>query len=570
MTPTRPLLLALGLLASAACSAQPAPVLSIGQVQGPEDASPYAGQPVRVQGVVTATFPGLGLFALQDAGDRDPATSDGVFVAMAADARVSPGQRLAVTGTVAERDARNGTLTVLEQPRIDVLGAAGVPAVRVTAPPVSWERYEGMRVRIGPTLVLAGHNRLDRDGEVIAAFGERPWTPTEVALPGEEAGRLRIENARRMLRLDDGRDAAPEGAVWYLPPGLPPRTGSTLARVEGVIDQRNGFHRLQLVAPPRVTPAKRPAAPKVRGDVRIAAFNLENLFNGDGRGGGFPTPRGAKTPQALQAQVARHVVTLRALDADIVALMELENDGHGPEAAVSQLLEALNAGGGDWRAIDTGPTLGTDQIRVGIIYRASRVQPVGAFATLTEGPFGAGSRVPLAQSFRAGDGPVFTVVANHFKSKGCGNAAGADLDQRDGQSCFNAMRTDSARRLHAWLATDPTRSGSPHAVVLGDLNAYAKEDPVRALLDAGWRDAFALAGVRAPYSYVFDAQRGRLDHGLVSPSLAARVVDAAEWHANADEPSAAGYEFADPAAPASPWASSDHDPLVIGLRLRAP
>lgn len=567
---SRPLLLSLGLLATAACSAQSLPVLPIGQVQGTEDASPYVGQPVQVQGVVSATFPGLGLFAVQDGGDRNPATSDGVFVALADGVRVSPGQRVAITGTVAERDARNGTLTVLEQPRIEVLGAAAVPHVRVSAPPVSWERHEGMRVRIVPTLVLAGHARVDRAGEVMVAFGERPWTPTEVALPGEAAGRLRLENARRMLRLDDGRDAAPEGAVWYLPPGLPPRTGSQFAGVEGVVDQRDGFHRLQLVAPPRVTPAKRPAAPTVRGDVRIASFNLENLFNGDGRGGGFPTPRGAKTPEALQAQVARHVVTLRALDADIVALMELENDGHGPDAALTQLLAALNAGGGDWRAVDTGPTLGSDQIRVGLIYRASRVQPVGAFATLQEGPFGAGSRVPLAQAFRAGNGPVFTVIANHFKSKGCGNAQGADLDQRDGQACFNAMRTDSARRLLAWLGTDPTRSGSPHAVVVGDLNAYAKEDPVRTLLDAGWRDAFALARVRAPYSYVFDALRGRLDHGLVSASLAPRVVDAAEWHANADEPSAAGYEFADPAAPAAPWASSDHDPLVIGLRLRAP
>lgn len=138
--------------------------------------------------------------------------------------------------------------------------------------------------------------------------------------------------------------------------------------------------------------------------------------------------------------------------------------------------------------VDAGRGPGGDSIRVGIAYRADRVRPVGRPATLEAGPFGNGSRVPLAQAFRAGDGPAFVVVANHFKSKGCGeSAAGADADQRDGQACWNALRTDSARRLDAWLKTDPTRSRTDLAVILGDFNAYRMETPIRALVDAGWR-----------------------------------------------------------------------------------
>jgi len=182
--------------------------------------------------------------------------------------------------------------------------------------------------------------------------------------------------------------------------------------------------------------------------------------------------------------------------------------------------------------------------------------------------------VPLAQAFvpvdRAGrdDGTALVVVANHFKSKGCGGAEGANADHGDGAGCWNALRTDSARRLDAWLAADPTGAGTALALVVGDLNSYAAEAPVRALLDAGWHDAFAVAGVEAPYSYVYDGLLGRLDHALLSPALAARLRGAAEWHSNADAPYGAGYRGADPAAAPTPWRSADHDPLLLGFDLR--
>ena len=76
------------------------------------------------------------------------------------------------------------------------------------------------------------------------------------------------------------------------------------AQADGIVDQRWGEYRLQLVAPLRIEPAARPAPPQVPGDVRLAAFNLENLFNGNGRGGGFPTARGARSTEELQRQVA--------------------------------------------------------------------------------------------------------------------------------------------------------------------------------------------------------------------------------------------------------------------------
>ena len=189
--------------------------------------------------------------------------------------------------------------------------------------------------------------------------------------------------------------------------------------------------------------------------------------------------------------------------------------------------------------------------------------PVGKPAVLEQGPFGERSRVPLAQAFRMGRmGLPFVVVANHFKSKGCSEATGADADQNDGQGCWNATRVESARVLHQWLQSDPTRSGSRDMLLLGDFNAHAMEAPIRQLSADGWRDAFKVAGVQQPYSYVYNGLSGRLDHALLSTGMAARLKGAAEWHINADEADEAGYQGRNVPGP---WRSSDHDPLLLGF-----
>lgn len=548
--------------------------LRIGDVQGAGERSPRVGETVTVQGIVTAAVDGgrRGWY-LQDGGDGDASTSDAVFIEAegASGPPIAVGQSLRIRGTVAELDAGRSTLTALQRVSPAPLTAAlDIPrAIRIATAPNDWERLEGMRVRIAAPLTVAGTHRLEKQGELIVNFGERLRTPSDAVAPGEAARAFAADNARRTLRVDDGSTAERPETVWFLPKDTDLRSGSRVVRLEGVIDQRGGGYLLMPTTPPKFRPARAPKPPKVGGDVRIASFNLENFFNGDGRGGGFPTPRGARTPAELEAQLGRLVATIRGLDPDIAALMELENDGFGPESAIAQLVDALNrAGDGDWQFIASEAPAGGDQIRVGMIYRASRAQPVGAAAALADDLFGSRSRPPLAQSFRAGDGPVFTVVANHFKSKGCGGATGAEADQKDGQSCWNPTRTESARRLDAWLRTDPTRSGSDLMMIVGDLNAYTMEDPVRALVAAGWRDAFEGGHGESPYSYVYDAQTGRLDHALLSPGLAARLVGAAEWHSNADEPDNRGYQ----ARPGDrgPWRSSDHDPLVVGLRLRRP
>lgn len=549
--------------------------LAVGAVQGRGLASPLLGQEVTVRGVLRVDFSGqfssdgdLGGWFLQDGGDGDEATSDGLYIAATPPPGLTRGMSAQVTGRVVELDGGGGvTVTTLQPTRVEILDERlPVPeAVVLRALPVDWERLEGMRVRIEASMRLLDAGELDEKGRLTVSFGELPRQPTDAAAPGPAAQAVEADNARRRFVLDDGRSGSPSPiARGLFPDGIAQaRLGSTLSGAEGVVDHREGGYRLQLLSAAQLVAAERPAPPTVPGDVRIAALNLENFFNGDGRGGGFPTARGARSAEEFTAQRARHLATLRALDPDIVAVMELEADGNGPHSAAADLGRAL---GHDWRFRADDMVSGAEApIRVGLFYRTSRVSAIGAPMLLRDGPFARHSRPPLAQAFRAGRGPVFVVVANHFKSKGCSEASGADADQGDGQVCWNATRLDSAQRLHAWLATDPTASGSDLTVLLGDFNAYSREDPIRALLAHGWHDA--LADVAAPYSYVYRGAWGRLDHALLSPALAPRLRAAAEWHSNADESDALGYR-SNPNTDAGPWRSSDHDPLLLGFDLR--
>ena len=565
---------------SADADAGDAGLVAIATVQGSGQRSPLEGRQVTVEGIVSARFGGLdGVFLASHSPDADPATAEGLFLPQGRDAepKLRAGDRVRVSGKVVELGDAGSELTAIEPARVEVLGRGEFePLALASAPPSQgdWERYEGMLVTITVPLTVTGNEDLARFGELRASFGGRLFVPTELAPPGPAAQGIAAENARLMLRLDDGRTSRDPKTLWFLPgkrlkAEAPLRVGSVLGGVTGVIDQRFGSYRLQLSeAIGSIEQAPRPAPPQVGGDRRIAGFNLLNLFNGDGQGGGFPTERGAASEQDFQRQQAKLVATVQALDPDLAALMEIENDGYGPDSSIAGFVAALNAAGPhrDWAFVDAGTGPGDNPIRVGMIYRSTRVSPVGRPATLAQGPFLDRSRVPLAQAFRAGRGPVFVVVANHFKSKGgCGEARGGDADQGDGQACFNATRVESARLLHTWLATDPTGTRPAGHLLIGDFNAYAQEDPIRLLRAEGWQDAFARMKLERPYSFVFQGQSGRLDHALLDAGLAERLRGAAEWHANADEADVFGYVSGKD--PDSAWRASDHDPLLLGLDL---
>jgi hypothetical protein len=137
----------------------------------------------------------------------------------------------------------------------------------------------------------------------------------------------------------------------------------------------------------------------------------------------------------------------------------------------------------------------------------------------------------------------------------------------DGQGNCNLIRVEAANVMNTWLDTDPTGTGSTDILVIGDLNAYAKEDPITTLEGLGYSNLAAMYGGPLAYSYIFDGQLGYLDHALASPSMVANVTGTTHWHINADEPSALDYNDYNLPYLYQPnaYRSSDHDPVVIGL-----
>ena len=221
---------------------------------------------------------------------------------------------------------------------------------------------------------------------------------------------------------------------------------------------------------------------------------------------------------------------------------------------------------------------------MGLIYQPGAVTPLGAAAVLDKSDddrFNSDVQRPsLAQTFRTNDsGATFTPVINHLKSKGSSAGADGDTDSGDGQGLSNATRTAAAEALADWLATDPTGHGDSGFLILGDLNAYAQEDPLQALEQGaddidGTADDFANLVADTTYSYSFDGQWGALDHALANGTLSDLVAGAGKWHVNADEPTVLDYntEFKSVGQVNSFYAadafrSSDHDPVLVGLNL---
>jgi endonuclease/exonuclease/phosphatase family metal-dependent hydrolase len=287
--------------------------------------------------------------------------------------------------------------------------------------------------------------------------------------------------------------------------------------------------------------------------------------------------RGADSLAEFIRQRDKIVQAMKAIDADVFGLMEIQNDGDPTkvDTAVQTLVDALNAsiGTNPYAIVPTPPTTGTDAIRVAMIYKPAALTLAGA--SMSDGS-AIHNRPPFAQTFQNTAGEKFSVVVNHMKSKSCTSAAGADLDLGDGQGCYNDRRKQQATALLAFIETIKTTSGDPDVLVIGDLNAYGKEDPIDILTTGGLVDQVSRFNTN-DYSYVFDGELGYIDHALATPSLSTQTPGTTHWHINADEPSIIDYnlEFKQPACATcgpdyftpTPYRASDHDPVIVAINL---
>jgi uncharacterized protein len=598
----------------------------ISAIQGSGLTSPLVGQVVDAEAIVTGNFQGssrLSGFYMQSApaeDDGNPATSEGLFVFSSSPA--NSGDRVRVRGKIAEYSSATGSLVSnltelgsVSSVQVCTSGNSLPAPVDVTLPIGStsgWERYEGMLVRFNQPLMVTGNYNLGQYGQIDLAPGVL-YQPTQTPANTVVWSAAADLNSRSIIALDDGSNQSGVslngGTVApYPPPGLSNantlRVGALVnpngdrppLPLIGVLDDRFGTYRIQPVPFSPVTfsntPNPRPdiasVSTAVGGRFKIVSANVLNFFTTLGS-------RGAQTADELNHQRTKIVAALAKTGGDVIGLSELQNFANGQtngatytNDAITDLTSALAAATGrNYRFLNTIDSAnlvpgnvvgdnGTDAIRCGILYNADSVVPVGQAALYNQNDQ---NRPTLAQTFQPNGGihpeqQTFTVVVNHFRSRGSTCGPGSD-DVFQG-NC-NGMRLSMAHNVRNWLANNP--SGDPAGadrkyILIGDFNAYLGEDPIQAFLaSGGYTNLIQLLVGPAGYSYNFGSQAGYIDHSLVNDEALPLVKSVAELHIDADEPPALralNTSSESPDAQAAyyapnEFASADHDPIVIGF-----
>jgi 5'-nucleotidase len=572
------------------------PTNTIAEVQGTGDISPLNTSTVTVQGIVTADhrvggYKGIYIQTQGSGGatDATPGVSDGVFVFLnTANPSVAIGDLVTATGKVSEYFGLT-QITASAPGAVELVTAGvGVPAATPlpdTVRGTDREAYESMLVAPTGTYKLASSHQLYNFGTLWLSAGDAPlMKSTETQRPGDAAAAIAKANLADRILLDDGYNIQISNKDH--PGGQPYFTKDVVVRNGDKVDfpatpyvLNWGFDdwRLQPTTPINDASAAtlkptfeqtnpRPdAAPAVGGDFAVASFNVENYFTT--LQSENPLARGAKTAAQFQLQKSKEVAAINALGANIVTLEEIENSihfGRPVDTALADLVSGLNTAAGSdvWSYVPTPAALvnavdTTDVITTAIIYKKAAVSRVGDSTTVIDESVWGNAREPIAQTFKAGS-KTLSVVVNHFKSK-----SGTGTEPVDGQGLFNADRVAQAKSVLGLVGQVEQSSGSKNVLLLGDFNAYTKEDPIDVFTSAGLVDLVSTKAA-GQYTYSFNGEVGSLDHALASPELAASVAGAAVWDINANEWSDRGYAFG-AAEAGTPYRASDHNPIKIGL-----
>ncbi|MGK0249722.1 MAG: putative extracellular nuclease [Oleispira sp.] len=628
---------------------------SISDIQGAGFTSPLIGRSIITEGVVTLVLQGRHQYRgfwlqQQDSSNTSNKTSSSVSLSSSVSKSkgifvyhqgtpVTSGQRVRLSARVEEYKG----LTEVKKIKTLKICERGLelPKAEVIILPVSsllqLEAKEGMRIILPQELVVSD---LHGAGYGLGNYGQFAVSSQLHSQPTElwTAAQLRKSKAGSLLKqeldyllIDDGSARAfpkfiPFPTIEGFSAENPIRVSDRVRHVSGILHAYDDHY---IVIPDNTaaisiqTAYPRTNTPRIakNSNVIIASMNLGNYFNGDGKNNkknnaGFPTARGAKSMAGFTLQTEKIVSALVAMDADIIALMEVENDGYDKDSAINSLTQALNEKIKEthqshvyahstststststsilqYRYVKpaskqlTQGKLGRDVIAVGFLYRPERVSLSGATRVLDSRRSKNAlfndrrNRPSLIQTFKFNQ-QSFVVAVNHFKSKGrpCNEV---EVDTLQG-NC-NVTRYYAALALAAFLK--PAEDASLPILILGDLNAYSQEEPLLALYEAGFlnlkymTDLLPKESLSFPYSfsYNFRGLLGNLDHALANLAFLPFIKSVDSWHINSLEDVLLDYSTEEnghkpPAVDTygSPdrVRSSDHDPVILGLQFPEP
>lgn len=416
-------------------------------------------------------------------------------------------------------------------------------------------QYDGKLVELNQTLYVTNIGSWNKYGEITLS-SKRLMSPTEVALPGSDEYRTIVaENNSDQLILSDGSDKQyPNPRPWtggknYI------RTGAYTNRIVGVFTIEEYGYTITPTETPLFEGNERPTMPTKLGDydIKVCGFNLKIYIATEWDGDYGPASKAE-----AEKQHAKIVKALNAIDADVFGLVEVQQG----QVALEKLANALNEldPSAQYTYINDGTQVYGTYTKAGYLYKASKVKPI---RQLQSNDTGVKNR-KKAQGFEILEtGEKFIYMINHFKAKS-GKGSGDNADSGDGQSTYNGDRVREATAIVTFAKSCATYFGDNDVIVMGDLNAYSMEDPIRIFTDAGYTNLIKKYDANG-YSYSYRGTVGCLDHALANEAIEAQVTGCEVFHINTDESTVFaydGYSYEN-----NMYRSSDHDPVVVGLRL---
>lgn len=271
-----------------------------------------------------------------------------------------------------------------------------------------------------------------------------------------------------------------------------------------------------------------------RYNVKVVGQNLENYLVGHLN----HSNADAQTVSELQAKTDNIVRAFRTMDADIYAMVELEQ----ADTALIYLTNAMNRAAGSevyayvqdnisdcWQN-----STGYGSIMAGFIYKKATIETVGRpQAMASDGTYGPRMQ---AQVFKhTASGEMFVLSMNHFKAM----SGESNVQKR----LENAQSLIS--NLSQMTATDPD------VLIMGDLNCVTSEAAIQYLIGQGYTELTEYFD-RNAWSYYYGGNE-LIDHALGNISMSMQVSGAGVYHVNHTGNSSYHY--------------SDHDAVMVGLNL---
>jgi predicted extracellular nuclease len=510
--------------------------LLVGQIQGEGHSSAYVGQSVVTNGIVTAVDSNG--FYIQDGGDANARTSDGIFVFTSTAPEVFVGDSVVVAGRVSEFVGGTGGLSVTQivSPTVDIasygnfLPAATLIGTGGLLPPTQvidndgltsydpttdgidfWESLEGMLVTIDNPLVVSNTNSFG-ETDVVASLGVGATGVNDRGGITVSPGDFNPEK----IQIDD------DSAIFAgFKPGY--NVGDQLSSVSGIVNY--AFNQYEVLVTDAVTVTKDVTLVRetttLVGDadhLSIATYNVENLDASDNK---------------FDILASNIVYNLRA--PDVIALQEIQDaDGAGRGTDLSGvptangLIAAIaKLGYGNYKYVEIAPTVANTtggepngNIRNGYLYNDDRVDYVAGSATLITGGAYSNSRNPLAAQFEF-NGEKVTAINVHFTSRGGSDPLwGATQPPAD---AGDVSRTNQAAGVKAWVQDQLANDPGLNVAILGDFNGFYFENFQTQLTDPARGGVFTnLNTLLAPeerYSYLFEGNAQQLDNILVTGGL---------------------------------------------------